>query len=132
MRGNEWFRWGNPLVVGLLGTPDLAVVDQTRENQSPFHGEHTCPRCHGMVYRVHRRFLDRCLSVALPVHRYRCGEMGCDWEGNLRIRRHGVLPVGYGTSWVEPEASPGAGWKDVPSPSPLRESLHKSPSCCLI
>lgn len=42
-----------------------------------------CPRCNGAAYRIHRRPCDRFFSIFLPVHRYRCGSMGCDWEGNL-------------------------------------------------
>lgn len=45
---------------------------------------HACPRCKGSVYRVPRRFVDLLLSTLMPVHRYRCDEMGCTWEGNLR------------------------------------------------
>ncbi|NMF98247.1 hypothetical protein GPA27_12715 [Aromatoleum toluolicum] len=48
---------------------------------------HACPRCMGSVYRVPRRFVDLLLSVFVPVHRYRCDEMGCTWEGNLRTTR---------------------------------------------
>jgi len=44
----------------------------------------TCPRCNGSVYRVPRRVVDRLLSVFVAVHRHRCDEMGCYWEGNLR------------------------------------------------
>jgi hypothetical protein len=44
----------------------------------------TCPRCNGSIYRVERRFVDLLVSVLIPVHRYRCGEMGCSWEGNMR------------------------------------------------
>lgn len=49
---------------------------------------HACPRCKGAVYRIPRRFVDLLLSVFVPVHRYRCDEMGCTWEGNLRTTRH--------------------------------------------
>lgn len=46
---------------------------------------HACPRCKGSVYRVPRRFVDLLLSIFVPVRRYRCDEMGCYWEGNLRV-----------------------------------------------
>ncbi len=46
-----------------------------------------CPHCKGSVYRVPRRFVDVLLSTVFPVHRYRCGSMGCEWEGNLRAKR---------------------------------------------
>jgi hypothetical protein len=31
--------------------------------------------------------LDLFISLFLSVRRYRCGSMGCSWEGNLRERR---------------------------------------------
>jgi len=31
--------------------------------------------------------VDRVLSMLMPVHRYRCMSMSCNWEGNLRNRR---------------------------------------------
>lgn len=31
--------------------------------------------------RVHRHFTDRCLSLFVPVARYRCAQAGCGWEG---------------------------------------------------
>ena len=43
-----------------------------------------CPRCNRSIYRIPRRFVDRLLSIFVPVHRHRCDEMGCHWEGNLR------------------------------------------------
>jgi hypothetical protein len=43
-----------------------------------------CPSCRGELYRVPRRLMDRIQSVFVPVHRYRCMEMGCAWEGKLR------------------------------------------------
>ncbi len=46
--------------------------------------ERVCPRCSGSVYRVPRRFVDLLLSIFVPVRRYRCGSMGCSWEGDLR------------------------------------------------
>lgn len=55
---------------------------------------HACPRCEGSVYRVPLRFVDLLLSVFVPVRRYRCDEMGCNWEGNLRTTRH--TPPGGG------------------------------------
>lgn len=50
----------------------------------PAH-ERVCPHCNGPVIRVRRRFIDRLLSLFLPVQRYRCRMKGwgCDWEGNL-------------------------------------------------
>ena len=48
-----------------------------------------CPHCRGLVVRIHRRVVDRWISLlAYPVHRYRCESPRCDWKGNLRARRH--------------------------------------------
>jgi hypothetical protein len=45
-----------------------------------------CPRCGGPAYRVQRRAIDRLISLFLPRRRFRCGSMGCGWEGNLPLR----------------------------------------------
>lgn len=50
---------------------------------------HRCPKCGGQVWQVHRRRLDRWLSSWVRVHRYRCGDARCRWEGNFRSRSHG-------------------------------------------
>ena len=49
-----------------------------------------CPRCNGPVDRVRRRIRDRLVSWISPVRRYRCRMKGwgCEWEGNLRMKRH--------------------------------------------
>ncbi|MCU0982233.1 MAG: hypothetical protein MUF25_24015 [Pirellulaceae bacterium] len=56
-----------------------------------------CPRCGNTdLLRIHRRLLDRLLSLVHPVYRFRCAKPGCAWEGNLpqkwfandRYRRH--------------------------------------------
>jgi hypothetical protein len=49
-------------------------------------GEGECPCCYGRAYRVQRRLVDRVVSLILPRHRYRCGSIGCGWEGNLPLR----------------------------------------------
>lgn len=43
--------------------------------------EATCPLCLTQMDRVHRHFADRCLSLFVPVARYRCAAAGCSWEG---------------------------------------------------
>lgn len=43
-----------------------------------------CPRCNGATNPIARRFVDLLTSIFVPVRRYRCREMRCDWEGNLR------------------------------------------------
>ena len=45
-----------------------------------------CPCCSGTTERVARHFLDRLLSVFIPVSRYRCTTPACSWEGVLQPR----------------------------------------------
>ncbi len=52
-----------------------------------------CPRCKGLVYRIHRRFADRVLSMFVLVHRYRCSSWACGWEGLLQATDD-LLPGG--------------------------------------
>lgn len=48
---------------------------------------YTCPRCGERdLIRVHRRFIDRLLSVFVRLRRFRCAQFQCQWEGNLRTR----------------------------------------------
>ena len=48
-----------------------------------------CPRCDRSLVRIRRRPLDRLLSLALPVRRYKCHQYTkgrqCTWEGLLRF-----------------------------------------------
>jgi hypothetical protein len=46
-----------------------------------------CPRCGGVVFRTQRRLFDRFIGLFLSVYRYRCGSLGCAWEGNLHVRQ---------------------------------------------
>lgn len=46
-----------------------------------------CPHCRGSLNRIPRRMVDHLISLVLPVRRYRCLSMGCEWEGNLRDKR---------------------------------------------
>lgn len=48
---------------------------------------YVCPRCKGSVVRTRRRLIDRLISVIVPVYRYRCVALGCQWRGNMRQRR---------------------------------------------
>lgn len=72
-----------------IGTLDAYAYDTC----GPSPGR-ACPRCSGPVYRIPRRFVDLLLSAVVPVHRYRCDEMGCNWEGNLRATRESVPSLG--------------------------------------
>jgi hypothetical protein len=44
-----------------------------------------CPQCKSRAFRISRRFIDRVISVILPVRRYQCESTKCRWEGNLPI-----------------------------------------------
>jgi hypothetical protein len=46
---------------------------------------HACPDCGGSTIRIKRRLRDRLISQFCAVHRYRCEQLGCCWEGNLRV-----------------------------------------------
>ena len=43
-----------------------------------------CPQCAGYTTRVHRRMIDRVISLIVPVHRYKCHNYQCQWQGNVR------------------------------------------------
>lgn len=42
---------------------------------------HACPQCGGAVVRVHRHLGDRLIGMLQSVHRYRCNNADCSWEG---------------------------------------------------
>jgi hypothetical protein len=48
--------------------------------------KHTCSLCAGYLIRIPRRTTDRLLSLFVLMHRYRCPDFSCQWEGNLRVR----------------------------------------------
>jgi hypothetical protein len=43
-----------------------------------------CPHCGGELHRIHRRGLDRLVSLYVPVRRYQCRNRDCHWQG-LRV-----------------------------------------------
>lgn len=45
-----------------------------------------CPVCSGSINRIPRRLIDLAFSLIMPVQRYRCRALNCDWEGNLRVK----------------------------------------------
>ena len=57
-----------------------------------------CPSCASDLGRVQRRWIDRLISLYLPVHRYRCISPGCCWIGNLCARPLGDPGRTDGTS----------------------------------
>lgn len=42
-----------------------------------------CPKCGSNLRRIHRRPVDRALSLAYPVSRFRCSNHDCRWQGNM-------------------------------------------------
>ena len=46
---------------------------------------HMCPLCSSELRRTWRRPVERFTSLFLPLHRYRCGNFSCQWEGNFRV-----------------------------------------------
>lgn len=44
----------------------------------------TCPACNGKLRLVHRRTIDKVQSLFVPLKRYRCRNLDCEWEGNIR------------------------------------------------
>jgi predicted RNA-binding Zn-ribbon protein involved in translation (DUF1610 family) len=42
---------------------------------------HICPQCGSGLWRVHRHLGDRVVSLFRNVHRYRCQNIDCGWEG---------------------------------------------------
>lgn len=55
-----------------------------------------CPRCDSSTNRIPRRFIDLLLSIFIPLRRYRCRAMRCNWEGNLRYPTVASPPGGRG------------------------------------
>jgi hypothetical protein len=44
-----------------------------------------CPLCAEPLLRMHRTSVDRMISMVVPVHRYRCYNLSCNWEGVLQV-----------------------------------------------
>jgi hypothetical protein len=43
-----------------------------------------CPCCGASVDRITRRWHDRVAALVVPSRRYRCANVRCGWQGNLR------------------------------------------------
>ena len=43
-----------------------------------------CPVCSGYAVRVRRRYTDRIINLFVAVHRYKCQDHHCQWQGNIR------------------------------------------------
>jgi hypothetical protein len=46
-------------------------------------GPQACPACSGSIHRIPRRVADRLFDRFVPVYRYRCASVACQWEGNV-------------------------------------------------
>ena len=55
----------------------------TAYSSQPVKGR-PCPSCGGQTQRVQRHFIDRLLSLFVPLVRYRCRSIRCGWEGRLK------------------------------------------------
>lgn len=61
---------------------------------------HACPECGAAVSRVHRHLGDRLIGLFQSVHRYRCTNPGCGWEGIVsRPSLPALAGGGSATSW---------------------------------
>ena len=59
-----------------------------RLRQVPALTDVRCPHCGGAtLHRVHRHFLDRVISLAVPMRRYYCANRDCQWSG-MRVYTH--------------------------------------------
>jgi hypothetical protein len=70
--------------------PDESLSPPSRDADAAGHvfgsPARRCPDCDDLLRRVPRRFIDRALSVFVSMHRYRCPNFLCAFEGNLRDR----------------------------------------------
>jgi hypothetical protein len=60
---------------------------------------HRCPDCGGPIERLHRHALDRWASVFRSVHRYRCLDAACGWEGLVGRLPHAAPAVPAASPW---------------------------------
>lgn len=58
-----------------------------------------CPKCGGNLRHIHRRPIDKLYCYCVPVKRYRCRNIKCEWEGNLRDGHKKKLVPGW-VAWV--------------------------------
>ncbi len=70
------------ILVGLVGV-GLFVLRAGGQRSAT----RVCPRCGQELHRIHRMPLDKFISRFVHVHRYRCANPRCRWEGILR-RQH--------------------------------------------
>ncbi len=61
---------------------------------------HRCPDCGGPIERLHRHALDRWASSFRSLHRYRCLDDKCGWEGLMGRVPHTVPPATARLPWA--------------------------------
>jgi hypothetical protein len=49
---------------------------------------HLCPVCGSPLRQINRRTFDRLINQFYRVHRYRCSNADCRWEGLLHSKRY--------------------------------------------
>lgn len=59
----------------------------------------SCPKCGSSLERIHRRLVDRAISLIYPLGRFRCPDRECGWEGNRgekqKARKHLLQLLGW-------------------------------------
>jgi hypothetical protein len=88
--------YGVIIVVGLIVLALIAIgVFVLRPGGRP-SASRVCPRCGEELHRIHRTPLDKLISRFVHVHRYRCANPRCRWEGVVsrshRPRRESDAP----------------------------------------
>jgi hypothetical protein len=71
-----------------------------------------CPHCQAAVLRIRRNFADRCLSLFVPMVRYRCAAFQCGWEGLVRRSTPGTGGWGHGASYLPSQVLEPSRWAD--------------------
>jgi hypothetical protein len=82
----------------LVASVAIALRVRWRLMRNPALTVLRCPQCAGTIHRVHRRAIDRVISLYVPVRRYRCANNQCRWHG-LRVG------TGHGASRVSARGS---------------------------
>ena len=73
--------WILRILVVTMGASGLWLFGRERLRREVGMGE-GCPRCGSThLYRVHRKSADRLFGFGMHVHRYRCKDPSCGWEG---------------------------------------------------
>jgi predicted RNA-binding Zn-ribbon protein involved in translation (DUF1610 family) len=73
--------WALRAMVALIGATGLWWFGRVRLKKTMAAGA-GCPRCGSTeLYRVHRKTTDRIFGAGMKLHRYRCKDPACGWEG---------------------------------------------------